>query len=240
MPNPIQDEATSTAQPAPSGWWPHLRTLLISMHLVAILLMALPAPVGARSKSIWQDKTARDELSTYAELLSRMGIQTTTEDLTESMHELVVKTLDLRERVLAPFRPYYKYVGAKQSWRMFTGASLHPHILEIDVDEGTGWRPLYRSRSREFRWRAHQLNHELVRSPVNRFALPRYRSAWRQFSRWVAREVAGELPAATRVRLRLHQTRSRTPKELRQGLPAKGEYVREQIIETARYRSDPP
>ena len=41
--------------------WAHIRTLFIAVHLLAITLMALPAPSGGMSRSAWKDPTVQAE-----------------------------------------------------------------------------------------------------------------------------------------------------------------------------------
>jgi hypothetical protein len=42
--------------------WPHIRTVLVTLHLIAITLLALPAPEGGMDRQSWQNPTVQEEL----------------------------------------------------------------------------------------------------------------------------------------------------------------------------------
>ena len=56
------------ARPSPAARgraWPHIRALLISVHVLAVILGALPAPSGGMKRGAWRDPTVQDEFAAW-------------------------------------------------------------------------------------------------------------------------------------------------------------------------------
>ena len=65
--------------------WPHLRTGLITIHLIAIILKALPAPEGAMSKKDWAHPTVQAEFRHWSQNLQSIGVDTSPAELEASL-----------------------------------------------------------------------------------------------------------------------------------------------------------
>lgn len=197
--------------------WPQLRALLILAHLLAITLMALPAPVGGMNRSAWSDPTVQSEIRAWSERLDRLGLEQEPEELEESLWQLARRAMRLRSTILRPLRPYYRLCGTTQSWRMFVAPHRFPARLQIRVEEAEGWRVIYEARSPIHTWNRRQLDNDRMRAALFRYGWRHYRRTWRQFATWLGEAALEDHPEARRVELRYLGYRSPSPAEVLAG-----------------------
>jgi hypothetical protein len=216
--------------------WPQVRAALIALHLIAITLMAVPSPQGGMSRAAWKEPTVQGEFAAWAGRLDRVGIHLTTAELEERLWDAAVLYEDVRDTVLAPFMPYYRYCGTWQSWRMFVAPHRYPSRLHIEVREGESWRPIYIARSDQFAWHRRQLDHDRMRAAVFRYAWRHYRRRYSTFGRWVAGQVAQDFPDAEEVQLRFYKYRTPSPVEVRSGTEPKGSFSKPLRFDLADFR----
>jgi hypothetical protein len=198
----------------------HLLAAFVGLHLVAVTLHALPSAGGAMNRAAWRDPTVQGEFATWAERLTRWGWPVTVPELEEHLWSLAVGSEAVRQTVLAPFDPYYRYAGTWQSWRMFVAPHRYPGRLEIRVDRGQGFEPLYVARSDEHGWRRAWFDHDRMRAAVFRYGWKHYKTARLEFADWVAEQVAADHPDVRRVEVSFVRYRTRSPEEVRQGIAA--------------------
>lgn len=219
-----------------SRLWPHLRAALIALHLLAITLLALPAPGGGMSKAAWSDPTVQAEIRAWSQRLSALGYETTPKALESRLWDLATAYMAARTKVLAPFGPYYRYAGTSQPWRMFVAPHRWPERMHVDVYEGGAWRPVYVERSSEATWLRPTLDHDRFRSAIFRFAWPQNRKTYRHFGEWLAARAAVDFPTATKLRTRFFKQRSPSAAEVRAGAPIEGRFEDEQILDLGKFR----
>ncbi len=223
--------ARSPGSPDRLSWLAHARALFVTFHLVAISLLALPAPEGAMNREHWRDPTVQAELAAWATVL---GVEP--DRLEEHLWRLALGYEDWRDRVLAPFALYYDWCHTVQSWRMFVAPHRHPTRLQIALHERGQWRTLFVERDRAHAWRARQLGSYRFRSVIFRLGWSSYETDRHHFADWVARQAALDFPDADRVRVELVRFRTLSPQEVRAGRPreARSEYVLERPVEGRR------
>jgi len=226
---------------ADSRWakaWPQVRAVLVLLHVVAVTLMALPAPGGGMNRAAWAEPTVQGEFAAWTERLNGLGIDVTSEQLQDRAWAFAVGFMDLRETVLTPFEPYYEYTGTWQSWRMFVAPHRVPSRLEIDLErvDGAGWQPIYVQASDDLRWRADQLEHDRLRAQIFRLSWPGYESTYGRFAEWLARQAARDFPDGTRLRVRFFEYRTLSPEDVRAGVAVTGTYEQTKILTLSRYR----
>jgi hypothetical protein len=124
-----------------------------------------------------------------------------------------------RVKVLSPFEPYYVYCGTWQSWRMFVAPHRYPGRLEIEVDHGQGWEPLFVERSDAHVWRRRWMDHDRMRAAIFRYSWKHYSGSRRSFTDWVAARVAADDPSAQKVRVSFMRYRTPSPAEVLRGDP---------------------
>jgi len=228
------------ADAASSGWkraWPHVRAALVLLHVVAVTLMAMPAPGGGMNREAWAEPTVQGEFAAWTERLNGLGFDVTTEQVQDRAWAFAEGFMGLRETVLTPFQPYYEYAGTGQSWRMFVAPHRVPSRLEIDLEgaDRAGWVTIYAQGS-DARWRARQLEHDRMRAQIFRLSWPGYEGTYAKFGEWVAREAARDFPDGVRVRVRFFEYRTPSPEETRAGVVATGKYEKTKYFTLSRYR----
>lgn len=211
--------------PKNPGWLQHLRAAFVLFHIVAIILLAIPDAAGpAAKRSAWKNPTVQNELASYAESLSSLGIEMSKDELEDHVWNLAQTWTAWMVAVREPFWLYTEYAGVRQRWRMFVAPHRHPATLHIELEEDGQWRPLYVARSSEYTWRGRQLDHTRARSMLFRYAWREYRGHYRRFAHYVARWAAEDFPRATKVRVRWYGFRTPTPDEVKEDRIPEGEF----------------
>ena len=184
--------------------WPHFRTGLIILHLLAVILKALPAPEGAMSKKDWRHPTVQAEFRHWSQNLQMIGIQTTPMELEEELWTLATTVTKFRNATLKPFRPYYRYVGSDQNWRLFVAPHMFPSKLEIDVLIENTWVPVYRvhSSNPSEQWMATLLENGRFRPSIFRYSWARYKKHFNRFAVHMSQQAINDFPTATQIRFR--------------------------------------
>ena len=197
-------------------WWPHIRTLLITIHLLAIILKAIPAPEGGMNKADWKNPTVQAELQTWTTTFNAAGVEVTSVELEEHLWNLAQHYMAIRKGILRPFRTYYKYFGADQNWRLFVAPHMYPSKLHIDVFIDDNWVPLYRPFSIH-QWNANIIETSRFRPAIFRYSWTRYKRHYRKMGLYFAKRAAEDFPTATKMRTRWWQQKSPSPEQLLDG-----------------------
>lgn len=205
--------------------WPQIRAVLITLHIVAITLLAIPAPDGGLDRKAWNNPTVQAELKEWTENLNACGIDLSQQELEDQLWRGSHAYMEVRNEVLGPFLPYYIYCGTFQAWRMFVAPHRYPTALHIEIAEHGVWRPVYVERDPRHGWLGRQLDSHRFRSVVFRFGWPGYEGEFDRFAHWVAHRAAADFPEAQRVRIRLVKSRTRSPQEVRAGQAPETEVV---------------
>jgi hypothetical protein len=198
---------------------------LITLHVVAVTLMAMPAPEGAMDRSDWKSPLAQEEFKSWSESLSRWGMDVTPAKLEASLWDMAERYMSVRNMLLRPFRPYYALCGTSQGWRMFVGPNLHPSCLHIDIEENGAWRPIYIERDPAHNWLGAKLDHEHFRTAIFTMIFFHHHREYERFASWVARAAARDFPEASRVRIRVFKFRTPRPVEVREERRPPGTFV---------------
>ena len=202
-----------------------VRGVLLALHVIALCLMAFPAPRGAQRRSAWKDPTSQAEFHAFADALRKVGLDLSDAEFEETLWRLSKGYTKIRNLILTPIRPYTDFTGSRQGWRMFVAPHRYPARLEIEIRERGKWRPIYVGRSEEYTWRRELFDHHRMRKAIFLYAWPHHKRRYRQFVRWVRKEVAKDFPYATRVRVRYFKYRTQSPQEVKEGLPLDGKYI---------------
>jgi hypothetical protein len=184
----------------------HLRAALISLHVLAVLVLSLPAPPASTDLEDLEDPVLQQVLTDWAGLARGLGWALSDEEAAEIAVAGAQALGGARQRVAAPFARYAAITGAKQGWGMFGYLNRRPARLSIEVEEGGAWRLLYRARQRGADWRAAQLDSERFRAFINRHSWGRSRPGYEQLVDWLACQAGRDLPAATRLKVEMLRT----------------------------------
>lgn len=199
--------------------WPHTRAILILLHVAAIGLSAIPAPEGGMQRKAWKDPTVQGELAAWGGRLRGVGLSMSDAQLEDALWAFAVRYMQVRGKLLAPARPYYRRLGTAQSWRMFVAPHKHPSRLEIAMDRGQGWEVVYLQSSPGEGWLEDALEHDRTRSVLFRYAWKSYRRPYRHMVKWLADRAEQDFPDATQMRVRWRKQRTPTPQQVRAGDP---------------------
>jgi hypothetical protein len=234
--------ALETVAPAPAlaasrrRWLDRLVYAFVTLHVVAITLMAVPSPEGAMDRADWEIPSAQAEFIGWADRLTDWGFTVTPAELKDILWKTAQDYMGVRKWVLAPFAPYYDLCGTRQGWRMFVGPDTTPRRLYIEVRENRRWRPVYVARDPDHNWLGFQLNHEHLRTAVHDMGLYKKGKELGQFAQWVAERAARDFPRADQLRLRLKEFEIPTPEEVRAGRRHEGHWVARHVVKLAPFR----
>lgn len=214
-----------------------LVAVLVLLHLVSVAVSSLPSVRGNLSPALMREPVVQLELAQWVAALEKIGIELTKAELQELVVTVGHAYSDVRDVLVKPFAPYRKHLGTGQTWNLFTSAHRIPGRLEIDLEEGGAFRPLYVARSDEHTWRRASFDDTRMRKAIYFMTWKRSSRTYHTFSEWVAREAAKDFPDATRVRLRYWRYHTPSPEQVRSGEEPKGRFVQTRLLELAKYRS---
>ena len=161
-------------------------------HLAAVCLMALPAPVGGASKSTRETPSVRDMITAASEVT---GLS---EDRVDALAFGTVESwIRLRKDALKPLRPYYKWAGTSQSWRMMAIINRRSGRLRVDINDAVA----YRTADTGARWRAEVLESARVRGVLVRYAWRLDRKDYKQLAEWIIDEAHADFGPDAAVRV---------------------------------------
>lgn len=193
------------------------RAAFVALHLFAVTYMAMPSAGSGLNRSAWSDPTVQNEFRSWTTRLNALGWGIRQDELEDHLWGIASGYEGVRSAILDPFEPYFVYCGTWQSWRMFVAPHRYPGRLEIEVDHGEGWEPLYVARSNEHTWHRSQLDHDRARAAIFRYSWKHYRVHRAAFADWVAHQVMEEDPDARRVRISWMRYRTPSPEEVLAG-----------------------
>lgn len=172
-----------------------IRAVFVLFHVVVVGLLCIPAPVGM-TKKVMQDEGVQGGIAAARQVVNAVGWEIDQAQATDRAFVWGRALLDGRKTLLSPFRWYYRATGAKQGWRMFGYLNRRPARLELELNQGEGYRPLYVARSNEHTWRRGLLDQERSRAFINDYSWRSDKKDYDRFCIWVAGEVALEFPDA--------------------------------------------
>ena len=220
--------------------WPHVRAALVLFHVVGVMLMALPTPSGYMNPALWTDPNLTSQFDTWAALLTRVGIEMTSEEVKQHSRRTGMAIQTTRQLVLTPFEPYLTAVGARQSWRLFAAPGRVPARLRVDIsNEMTGedsWQQLYLTGDIPYAWRPELFTHHRFRKLMTRTTRRGDEPRFERLARWFALQTAKDFPNAKRVRFTLTRNRIPPPDQLADGVVGKRERTRVRILVLTGFR----
>jgi hypothetical protein len=141
--------------------WPQVRAVLVTLHIVAVALVALPAPSGSSRLISVDDPRFASEVHPWARLFHLSD-----EEFAGKAAAVRGAWVAARARVVHPFEEYLSLVGAQQPWHMFSTPQRVPVRLLIEARAGDGeWQWI--SGVPAGRWRPSLFRNERMRSLVN-------------------------------------------------------------------------
>lgn len=204
--------------------WPHVRAVLIALHVMSLVVLSLPTPSSVHNKARWQTANAKADLEQMAQRLRGWGFDTDRERLTQALWDLGGAYLEVQRPLVAPFQWYAEKSGSRQGWRMFASPQRHPAELHVDIELDGVWVRIYEPHSDEFDWNRAQFEHNRFRKFLGRFARGFIRTHYDHAAKWIATKAAREHPEATRVRIQLYRYATPHPEQVKAGVKPNGRY----------------
>jgi hypothetical protein len=214
--------------------WPVIRAVLVTLHLLAMLVLATPNLGSTLSRDAWKQPTVQHEFEAWAARLSRVGFDVDAAGLEEWAWGVATRWSAFRATLNAPFQPYAAHVGVRQRWRMFAAPHRFPERLEVEVRRERRWEKVFVMGSSEHRWRSQELEHDRMRSALFRYGWPHYRDLYKALCGWLAARATEDFPDADVLRCRLYRAGSPTPEEARAGVQPEGAYEAPVVIRLRR------
>lgn len=190
-----------------------LRPVLVALHVVAVVLLALPTPqvsdkeLAKPSVQAWFRRTAAS--------LRDLGVPVTSEGLQGAVVGPGRVYTSALEALRKPAVRYADVVGAHQSWRMFAGVPGKSARLVIEVEEGGQWRTIHVSRSAAHPWRRSWFDHLRTRTLVHPFTSEEQRGRYRRLHKHLLPIIAQDFPDAARARFSMERVLVPAPDALR-------------------------
>lgn len=216
----------SAPPPLSPSLWDHTRAILVTAHLLAITLLALPAPGRVTEKQL-RDPALKEVFADWRGVLASFGVALSQEESEQLAMTAANAFMDTRAELLRPMQPYFKWTGTRQSWQMFGYLNRTPARLRIELQTpGEGWRDLYVARSSEADWRRGQFDGERWRGMINAHSWKRNRHGFRRLADWISCRAAEDFPEATAIRMSMVQVRLPEAHKLRElgAVPEIGSY----------------
>ena len=207
--------------------WKHLRAALVLAHIVSMVLLAIPAPVGGTDRAAWKNPTAQLEFAAYARFL-----HVPPDEFEEKLYQLAIFWMGFRNQYLRPVYPYVNLTGTDQPWRMFVGPDRYPPRFQLQFRTAAAdFTTLYQERSDEFTWHEDYFTQERVRSYTYRYAWNEYVYSENQNCAYLARLIFAEKPDATQVRCRFWKQKTPSAEDVVIGMPLEpGSWVQELVV----------
>lgn len=205
-------------------YWPQIRAILITFHLVAVILKAIPAPEGAMNRADWKNATVQAEFKDFTQKLNAVGIDITQKELETELWGISKKYMSARKGVLKPFKKYYRFAGADQNWRLFVAPHMYPSKLNIEILVDEEWQTVYQPFNSEMRWQAHLIENSRFRPSIFRYSWPRYKRHYHAFGEYLGKQAADDFPEAIRLRTRWWTARSPSPEQVLNNTQPEGKW----------------
>jgi hypothetical protein len=193
--------------------WPHLRALLILAHLISVILLSLPSSRRLHDRSYWDLPKQQRELEAWADRLD-VG----KEEFESFLWRNTQRYVKARRWFSRPFLKYADYSGTRQGWTMFASPRLTTARFEVEVEIAGQWQLVFRPHDDEADWNRWQFDHNRVRKLLGRLAVRPHQSAYKEFTKWVARSLARDFPSATRAKVTLITWQTLPPEQVRDGV----------------------
>jgi hypothetical protein len=216
--------------------WPHIRAALVLLHIVGIMLLALPWSRSLADRGRWKHPHSQRELESWASFARGVGLEMDNSEVEDLLWGITSTYLKVRDVLVSPFARYSICCGTGQGWRMFATPQRKPGQLTIEIEEDGVFRTIYRSRDSEHDWRRHQFDHNRVRKGIGRIYRPSGGNLYNEFAEWFALRAAEDFPKATRARFRQHVGRSLPPAEMKAGKRPTIEIANERVFDLEELR----
>lgn len=193
----------------------HLRALFITLHVVVVLILAFPQPGAFMHEKQWRRPDVQAAFQNVSEALRAVGADLSPAEVQDIAWAGGSAWQRGRRRTVQHLQFYVKHCGVKQGWSMFANVPEKSGRLEIEVERGAVWEPVYRSQDPDLDWRGGELRQERLRGYISDFSWRRRKGTFPRFVEALGRRAAVDFPDATRLRARMRTLHFPDPATLR-------------------------
>lgn len=216
-----------------SGWlntWPHLRAVLIVVHVVGVFVYAMPSVKTIGKKKVWESERSQKSFARWTQRLNGIGFNLEEKSLQSGLWSVAQGYLKTRKRAMKPYRKYIKTFGLHQGWRMFANPKTHPSILIIEIEEEGVFRKIFVTRSETYNWNKKKFDHHGFRKFCGRIPVKPRSKRYNALVKWLTKNLPKDFPEATRFRISIQHWRSPRAFKRRSGDYDKGKIEAERIV----------
>lgn len=215
----------------------HLRALFISLHVTVVLVLAFPQPGAFMHEKQWRRPDVQAAFGSVSQALGVVGAELSPAEVQAIAWEGGSLWQRGRRRTVKHLQFYVKYCGVKQGWSMFANVPQKSGRLEIEIEQGGVWEPIYISQDPAHDWRGVELRQERLRGYVSDFSWRRRKGTFPRFVEALGLRAAVDFPSATRLRARMRTLHFPDPATLREtGAVRVGEPYFETTVHLSEWR----
>ena len=186
------------------NWLPHLRGILVAVHILAVMAGAFPVIVDRRGldREMWKTPIAQNEIEKVTARLVDLGIETTPADVGEKAWQAASRLVVFQENIQRPFGFYYREMGVRQRWRMFPAPVKERSGVVVEVKTDGKWKTVYEMGDRNHQWLAGHFNRDRFRAALNLYRWEMHPESLGELADWLAVRASDDFPESTALRLR--------------------------------------
>lgn len=215
----------------PRRVWPHLRAIVLLVHVSGMVLMALPSSHLLGDRAHWETPAQQREIGNWADIF---GVDK--ERFQSFLWRVSQHYLAIRKDLVKPFYVYADYTGARQAWTMFATPRSVSARLEISLEIDGEWRLVYEPHHGDHDWNQWQFEHNRIRKMSGRIASSPRDGVYKEFTNWLARRLAEDFPQVRRAKISLIRWPLQPPQDVRAGRARKEQLVQNQEYELEELR----
>ena len=191
--------------------WPQARAGLLAVVIAINLFIAVPWGPRITEDSL-KKPIAADEVTGWMTLLDSLGVPMSRATFERLVVQVSGAIYTVDQAIQAPVKPLMRITGTGQAWALFSTPDSRPARLEIDGRTGDHgpFEPLYKRWDPDHAMLSSQLTFRRIRGVYDGQSNSPGR-AYRNFNRWVARQIFQRRPDLDRVRIRFIRTHTVPP-----------------------------
>jgi hypothetical protein len=174
------------------------------------------------TEATMKDENLQANFRDWAGTAQVIGFDLSAEDVESLCWTWGQRVVAARNTILAPFQPYFKYTGTRQSWQMFGYLNRTPGRIEVATCDKakkkmcteSDWESRFIMGSDAADWLRPTIEQERMRAIVSSFAWKRSRRHYKELGHWWAIQAARDFPEAHYLRTRMGTLMVPSPERL--------------------------
>lgn len=153
----------------------------------------------------------REEIDHWMALFDSWGLDVDRSEFEAAVIDVTGRISAVDKATVAPFKPWMRLTGTGQAWALFASPDTHPHRFTVDGRSADGeWEVYFRRLDPEHAEMRDWFTYRRIRGIYDGSATKQGRT-YKNFARWVARELMTRHPELDEVRVRQIRTHTTVP-----------------------------